>query len=67
MVKWKSANVEYYEHINDFNSWTKVDLTELDEALFHNPSNDPHGSNFYLSLENRLRRKFDGMKMLIHL
>ncbi|CAI9269869.1 unnamed protein product [Lactuca saligna] len=42
-------------------SWTKVDLIELVEAPFHNPSNDPHGTNFKLFLENQIKKKFDGM------
>lgn len=39
-----------------------MDLTELANAHFHNPSNDPRGTNFKLFLENQVKRKFDGMK-----
>lgn len=54
--------MEYYEHDNDFCSWTKVDLTELFDAPFHNPSNDLLGTDFKLFLENRVKREFNGMK-----
>ncbi|KAL7606254.1 hypothetical protein Lser_V15G18890 [Lactuca serriola] len=62
VVKRNSGNVEYYKHQNDFCSWTKVDLTELSNAPFHNPSNDPRGTDFKLFLENQVKRKLDGMK-----
>ena len=61
-VKRNSGNVEYYEPQNDFSPWTKVDLIELASAPFHNPSNDPRGTEFKLFLENQMKRKFDGMK-----
>ena len=62
LVKRKSGNVEYYRHKNDFSSSTKVDLTELADAPFSNPTHDPRGTDFKLFLENQVKRKFDGMK-----
>ena len=62
LVKRKIGNPEYYKDIHYFCSWTKVDLTELSEAPFHNPSKDPQGTDFKLFLENQVKRKFDGMK-----
>ena len=62
MVKRKSGNSEYYQHKNDFGSWTKVDLIELDNAPFHNLSNGPRGSGSKLFLDNQVKRKFVGMK-----
>ncbi|KAL4564809.1 hypothetical protein LXL04_028880 [Taraxacum kok-saghyz] len=41
VTKRKSGNVEYYNKKVDFMSWTKVDLSKLIQASFHNPSNDP--------------------------
>ena len=62
VVKRKTENWEYYRHKNNFGSWKKVDLTELANAHFYNPSNDPLGSDFKRFLENQVKRKFDGMK-----
>ena len=61
-IKRKSGNVQYYAHQNDFNSQTKVDLTEQFDAPFRNPSNDPRRTSFKLFLENQVNKKFEGMK-----
>lgn len=55
LIKRKGGNVEYYKDNNDFSSLTKVDQTELSQAPFSNPANDPHGTNFKLFLENQVR------------
>ncbi|CAI9282244.1 unnamed protein product [Lactuca saligna] len=48
----KSGKVEYYNHQNYFCSWTRVNLGELADAPFHNPSNDPRATDFTSFLEN---------------
>ncbi|KAL8240202.1 hypothetical protein R6Q59_013557 [Mikania micrantha] len=47
VVKRKRGNLEYYEGPLDFESWTRVDLAEFDEAPFFNRSNYPRGTEFY--------------------
>ncbi|KAL7595519.1 hypothetical protein Lser_V15G29441 [Lactuca serriola] len=53
VIKRSSGSVEYYKHQNDFCSWTKIDLTELSNAPFHNPSNDPRGTNLSSSWKTK--------------
>lgn len=62
VVKRKFGNPKYFKNKHDFCSWTKVDLTELSKAPFHNPSHDPQATAFKLYLENQVKRKFDEMK-----
>ncbi|KAL4556434.1 hypothetical protein LXL04_039086 [Taraxacum kok-saghyz] len=64
-VKRKSGNVEYYEKKIDFMSWTKVDLSELIQAPFYNPSNDPMTWGFKSFLEDQAKKNFDGMKTAV--
>ncbi|KAL8265679.1 hypothetical protein R6Q59_003023 [Mikania micrantha] len=61
-VDKKSGNLEYYESPLDFESWTRVDLVELDEARFFNRSNDPRGKEFYDFLHEEVRLNFKRMK-----
>lgn len=63
VVKRKSGNVEYYKEKHDFSSFTRVDLSELANAPFSNPSNDPQATKFKKFLENQVKRQFDGMKI----
>ncbi|KAL8200094.1 hypothetical protein R6Q57_011433 [Mikania cordata] len=62
VVKRKSGNLEYYGSPLDFESWTKVDLVELDEAPFFNRSNDPRGTEFYDFLHVEVCLNFKRMK-----
>nr|KAJ0212168.1 hypothetical protein LSAT_V11C400222410 [Lactuca sativa] len=62
LVKRKTNNVEYYKDKNDFSSLTKVNLAELSEVPFSNPSNDPRATDFKLFSERQVRRGFYGMK-----
>ena len=43
-------------------SWTKVDLAELIHAPFNNPTNDSVAYDFKRFLEDRSKKKFEGMK-----
>ena len=62
MVKRNSGNSEYYKDTHDFCSWTKVDLTELSVAPFHNTSHNPTTFDFERFLERRVKEKITGMK-----
>ncbi|KAD4586630.1 hypothetical protein E3N88_24231 [Mikania micrantha] len=62
VVKQKSGNLEYYESPLDFESWTRVDLVELDSAPFFNQSNDPRGTEFYDFIHEELCLNFKRMK-----
>lgn len=48
--------------IHDFNSWTKVDVSELSRAPFHNPSQNPSVFKFKQFLDKQLKDKFPSMK-----
>lgn len=61
-MKRKSDNIEYYQDTHDFESWTRVDLTELSRAPFANPSNDPKATHFQLFLEDQVKKGFTIMK-----
>ncbi|KAL8251996.1 hypothetical protein R6Q59_035689 [Mikania micrantha] len=61
-LKRKSGNLEYYESPLDFESWTRVDLVELDEAPFFNRPNDPRGREFYDFLHEEVCLNFKRMK-----
>lgn len=58
----EDCNPEYYKDTHDFCSWTKFNLTELSESLFHNPSNDPKAFNFKRFLERQVKTQFARMK-----
>ena len=62
LVKIKFGALEYYKDAQDFCSWTKIDLTELSNAPFHNPSKDPQATNFKFFLEKQVKENFSGMK-----
>ena len=62
VVKKNHGNTEYYQDTHDFFSWTKVELTELSEAPFQNPSKDPKAFNFKRFLERQVKENFTGMK-----
>lgn len=62
IVKHKISSVEYYKDVHDFSSWTRVDLSELSNAPFSNPSNDPRSNHFKLYLENQVKNGYTGMK-----
>ena len=62
VVKRRIGNPEYYKDKNDFCSWMKVDLTELLDAPFLNPSKDPQATAFKMFLENQVKRQFAKMK-----
>ncbi|KAL4573627.1 hypothetical protein LXL04_020440 [Taraxacum kok-saghyz] len=47
----------------DFISWTKIDLSELLQAPFHNPSNIPKAWDFKSFLEDQAKKNFTGMKI----
>jgi hypothetical protein len=61
-VKRKSLKVEYYKHIYDFSSWTSVDLADLAQAPFYNPSLNNVAHNFKIFLSNQHRKGFKDMK-----
>lgn len=61
-VKRKSSNVEYYKEFHDFDSWIRVDLSELANAPFANPSGDPKVTHFKLFLEDQVKKGFPSMK-----
>lgn len=52
VLKRNLGNPEYYKDIHNFFSWMKVDLNELLEAPFHNPSHNPKAFDFKRFLEN---------------
>lgn len=60
-VKRKSGSMEYYNKMKNFKTWTKVDLTDLINAPYHNPSNDPKASKFWNFLKNQVDNKFPTM------
>lgn len=62
LAKRNYGTPEYYKDTHDFCSWTKVDITELSKAPFHNPSKDPQAFNFKYFLERQVKEKFTGMK-----
>ncbi|CAI9299407.1 unnamed protein product [Lactuca saligna] len=43
-------------------SWTKVNLTELVHAPFHNPTNDPMAWAIKKFLEDKAKQNFKGLK-----
>nr|KAJ0225461.1 hypothetical protein LSAT_V11C100048600 [Lactuca sativa] len=61
-VKQKSGRIEYYERKVDFMSWTKVDLSELIHAPFHNPTNDTMAWSFKNFLEIKAKNNFEDLK-----
>ena len=61
VVKRNSGNLEYYKSIHDFNSWTKVDLSELPRAPLHNPSQNPSAFNFKQFLDKHVNDNFPSM------
>ena len=48
IVRRKSGNTELYKDYPEFHSWTMVDLSELSNAPFENPSQDPKATHFKL-------------------
>lgn len=62
LVKCKTSNVEYYKEKHDFCSWTRVDLSELANAPFSNPSNDPQATNFKNFMGDQVKQGFTDMK-----
>ncbi|CAI9276288.1 unnamed protein product [Lactuca saligna] len=61
-VKRNSGHSEHYKNIHDFHSRTKVDLSELSRAPFHNPSNNQSATNFHQFLIRQVRDNFPSMK-----
>ena len=62
LVRRKSGNTEFYNDFHDFNSWTRVDLSELSNVAFTNPSSDAKSTHFKIYLENQVKKGFPDMK-----
>lgn len=60
-AKRKSGNMEYYKKGKDFRSLTKVDLIELSQSLFHNPSGEPKDWKFFSFLDKQTTKGFPSM------
>ena len=61
IVKRNSGKIEYYDKKVAFTSWTKVDLSELSNAPFYNPTKDNAAWNFKRFLENQVKQGFPNM------
>ncbi|CAI9285741.1 unnamed protein product [Lactuca saligna] len=56
IVKRKSGQIEYYEKKVEFLPWTNVDLSELIDAPFYNPTNDIMTWSFKSFLEVKAKK-----------
>ncbi|CAI9281522.1 unnamed protein product [Lactuca saligna] len=54
--------MKYYKKEVDFLSWTKVDLSELIHAPFHNLTNDTMALSFKNFLEIKSKNNFEDLK-----
>ncbi|CAI9279204.1 unnamed protein product [Lactuca saligna] len=62
IMKRKSGRNEYYERKVDLMSWTKIDLSELIHATFHNLTNDTMSWSFKNFLEIKAKNNFEDLK-----
>ena len=59
-IKRKNMEIEHYLSIQSFRSLTQVDLQELSNAEFYNPSRDKRGTDFYKFVREEAKKKFAG-------
>ena len=61
IVRRKSGNTELYKDCHDFNR-TRVDLSELSQSPFSNPTDNPQATQFKHFLEDQVKRGFPSVK-----